>query len=188
MKRNALKCLTVLFIAFLCGLGTLSAQEQQEKKIAYNFINEYGFFVGKNAGMTGVFINGISIKGTDNIGIGVGYGLNSGTFQEIPLFLNYRHYFDRGRKLKPLINIAAGVGFHFWTNEYDYFDPNNLDPWGNPTYYYVEENKHGIGLYSTIAGGFRVKAFSFTGGFFFRTFPNVKEFSGGIEAKVGYTF
>ena len=186
MKRNALKCLAVLFIAFLCGLGTLSAQEQQEKKIVYNFINEYGFFVGKNGGMTGVFSNGISIKGTDNIGIGVGYGLNSGTFQEIPLFLNYRHYFERGRKLKPLINIAAGVGFHFWTED---FSQPVYGPDGNFIYYeYGEENKNGIGLYSTIAGGFRVKALSFTGGFFFRTFPNVKGFSGGIEAKVGYTF
>ena len=150
MKRNALKCLAVLSIAFLCGLGTLSAQEQQEKKVAYNFINEYGFFVGKNVGMTGVFINGISIKQNNTIGI--------------------------------------GVGFHFWTNEYSIYDPNELDPWGNPTYNYYEENKHGIGLYSTIAGGFRVKAFSFTGGFFFRTFPNEEGFNGGIEAKVGYTF
>ena len=186
MKRNALKTLTLLCVVLCCGLGTLNAQEQQEKKIAYNFINEYGFFVGRNVGLTGVFVNGISIKQNDNIGIGVGYGLNTGTFQEIPLFFNYRHYFDRGRKLNPLINIAAGVGFHFWTDEYELYDHN--DPFGYPMYNYVEENKHGIGLYSTIAGGFRVKALSFTGGFFFRTFPSVKGFSGGIEAKIGYTF
>ena len=185
MKRNSLKCLAVLCIAFLCGLGTLSAQEQQEKKIAYNFINEYGFFVGKSVGWTGVFVNGITIKQNDAIGIGVGYGLNTATFQEVPVFLNYRHYFDRGRKLKPLINIAAGVGFHFWTEE------NSVpvyNEYGYVSYDYTEENKHGIGLYSTIAGGFRVKALSFTGGFFFRTFPSVKGFSGGIEAKIGYTF
>ncbi len=186
MKRNALKFLAVLCIAFLCGLGSLSAQEQQEKKIAYNFINEYGFFVGKNVGWTGVFVNGIAINQNDAVGIGVGYGLNTGAFQEIPLFLNYRHYFERGRKLKPLINIAAGVGFHFWTEEFSrpIYGPNE-----NFLYYeYDEENKQGVGMYATIAGGFRVKALSFTGGFFFRTFPNEKGFSGGIEAKVGYTF
>lgn len=186
MKRNALKTLTLLFVVLCCGLGSLNAQEQQEKKIAYNFINEYGFFVGKNVGWTGVFVNGITIKQNDAIGIGVGYGLNTGTFQEVPVFLNYRHYFDRGRKLKPLINIAAGVGFHFWTEEIPY---PVVDPYGHYTYYeYTEESKHGIGLYSTIAGGFRVKALSFTGGFFFRTFPNTKGFGGGIEAKIGYTF
>lgn len=188
MKRNALKTLTLLFVVLCCGLVSLNAQEQQEKKIAYNFINEYGFFVGKNVGLTGVFINGISIKQNDNIGIGVGYGLNSGSLQEVPIFLNYRHYFDRGRRVKPLINIAAGVALHFWTDEHNVVDPYNTDPWGYPIYNYVEENKHGIGVYGTIAGGFRVRAFSFTGGFFFRTVPNAKGFGGGIEAKVGYTF
>ena len=184
MKSNALKCLAVLCIAFLCGLGSLSAQDQQEKKITYNFINEYGFFVGKQIGWTGVFVNGISIKQNDNIGIGIGYGLNTGTFQEIPLFLNYRHYFDRDRKLKPLINIAAGAALHFWTEEKSVIIHNEYGSY----YDYIDENKHGIGMYATIAGGFRVKALSFTGGFFFRTFPNDKGFSGGIEAKVGYTF
>ena len=41
MKRNALKTLTLLCVVLCCGLGSLNAQEQQEKKIAYNFINEY---------------------------------------------------------------------------------------------------------------------------------------------------
>ena len=185
MKNSVLKTLVVLFIAILCGLGTLSAQEQQPKKVAYNFINEYGFFVGKRVGWTGVFINGVALKEDDVIGLGVGYGLNNATFQEVPLFLNYRHYFDRGRRLKPLINVAAGVGFHFWdedirvpfTNEYGY-----------DSYTWETVNKHGVGLYATIAGGFRVKALSFSGGFFFRTFPNQTGFNGGIEAKVGYTF
>ena len=185
MKRNALKTLTLLCVVLCCGLGSLNAQEQQEKKIAYNFINEYGFFIGKQIGWTGVFVNGISIKQNDNIGIGIGYGLNSGSFQEVPIFLNYRHYFDRGRKLKPLINIAAGAALHFWTEERSV---PIYDGHGYVYHDYIEENKHGVGVYATIAGGFRVKALSFTGGFFFRTFPNVKGFSGGIEAKVGYTF
>lgn len=186
MRKNVLKTIVLLCVTVFFGLGVLSAQEQQEKKIAYNFINEYGFFIGKRVGWTGVFVNGVSIKENDVIGIGIGYGLNTASFQEVPLFLNYRHYFDRGKKLKPLINVAAGVGFHFWTEDvrtpiYD------LD--GNVAYYnFVEEGRNGIGLYGTISGGFRVKALSFTGGFFFRTFPNDPGFNGGIEAKIGYTF
>lgn len=185
MKKNILRNVAVLFLALFCGLSTLSAQEQQEKKVTYNFINEYGFFVGKNIGMTGVFINGIAIKQNNLLGIGVGYGLNSGSYQEVPIFLNYRHYFDRGRTLKPCINLAAGAGFHFWSEEVrvPYTNEN-----GYQSFYWEDVNKHGIGLYATVAGGFRVKAFSFTGGFFFRTFPRDKSFSGGIEAKVGYTF
>jgi len=185
MKKNVLKTILVMSVAVFCGLGSLSAQEQQDKKIAYTFINEYGFFIGKNVGWTGVFINGISIKQNDVLGIGLGYGLNTASFQEVPIFLNYRHYFDMGKKLKPLINVAAGVGLHFWTDE---ITVPVYSPSGYVSYDYVEENNHGVGLYATISGGFRVKALSFTGGFFFRTFPSQPGFNGGIEAKVGYTF
>ena len=187
MKNNVLTAIAVLGITLFCGLGTLSAQEQQqEKKVAYTFINEYGFFIGKNVGWTGVFINGVSIKQNDVIGIGLGYGLNTASFQEVPLFVNYRHYFDRGKRLKPLINVAAGVGFHFWTEDVAYPVYNQ---YGYVDYYdYVDESSSGVGLYATISGGFRVKALSFTGGFFFRTFPQKPGFNGGIEAKIGYTF
>lgn len=182
MKKNVLKTIVVLLVAILCGTATLSAQEQQEqqnKTIAFNFINEYGFFVGRHVGWTGVFINGIAIKQTDLIGLGVGYGLNTASFQEIPIFLNYRHYFERGRKLKPCINAAAGIGMHIWDDR-DYAYYNDYEQYdGGKTF--------GVGLYATIAGGFRVKALSFTGGFFFRTFPT-DSFTGGIEAKIGYTF
>ena len=186
MKNNVLKAIVVLSVALFCGMGSLSAQEQQEKKVAYTFINEYGFFIGKNVGWTGVFINGVSFKQNDVIGLGLGYGLNTASFQEVPIFFNYRHYFDRGKKLKPLINVAAGVGFHFWTDE---VSVPIFDTYGNFCYYdYEEVSNHGVGLYATIAGGFRVKALSFTGGFFFRTFPSRPGFNGGIEAKIGYTF
>ncbi|MBO7628677.1 MAG: hypothetical protein J6S87_01865 [Bacteroidales bacterium] len=43
MKKNMLRTIAVLLVALFCGLSTLSAQEQQEKKITYSFINEYGF-------------------------------------------------------------------------------------------------------------------------------------------------
>jgi hypothetical protein len=41
-------------------------------------------------------------------------------------------------------------------------------------------------LYGTIAAGFKVKAFSFTSVFFLKSWN--KEFFGGVEVKVGYTF
>lgn len=186
MKNRVLRAIMVLCIAAICGISTLHAQEQQEKKIAYNFINEYGFFLGKNVGWTGVFVNSIAFKQNDLLGLGIGYGLNTASFQEVPLYINYRHYFDMGKKLKPLINVAAGVGFHFWTEEVKVPVQNQ---YGYTDYYdYVEESRSGVGLYATLSGGFRVKALSFTGGFFFRTFPSQPGFNGGIEAKVGYTF
>ena len=114
MKKNILRTVAVVLVALFCGISTLSAQQQQEKKVAYSFINEYGFFLGRHVGWTGVFVNGVAINQNDLIGIGIGYGLNTGSHQEMPLYLNYRHYFDRGRTLKPCINVAAGVGLHFW--------------------------------------------------------------------------
>ncbi|MCR4964202.1 MAG: hypothetical protein K6A41_00935 [Bacteroidales bacterium] len=186
--KKSYKIILALFAVLFLSAGMLSAQEENQpvKKIQYNFINEYGGFFGKNVGFTGVFVNGITINQVDAIGIGVGYGINTATFQEVPLFLNYRHYFDRGRKLVPCINAAVGASFHFWE---DLFAITHVDEYGYTYYdFYDYVPKKGIGLYATVAGGFRVKAFSFTGGFFFRTFPNDKSFNGGIEVKVGYTF
>lgn len=181
MQKN-FSHLIVALCAILClGAGTLTAQEQPVKKVQYNFINEYGGFFGKNVGFTGVFINGVILNNLDAIGLGVGYGINTATFQEVPLFVNYRHYFDRGRKLMPCINVALGASFHFWEDQIYWYDEH-----GYYNYDYI--NKHGVGLYGTVAGGFRVKAFSFTGGFFFRTFPSDNSFNGGIEVKAGYTF
>lgn len=178
MKNNVVKGLMALSVAVLFAVGTLNAQDRQERNVSYNFINEYGFFVGKHVGWSGVFINGVALRQNDVLGVGVGYGLNTASFQEVPVFFNYRHYFDRGRKLKPCLNVAAGVGFHIW--ERQCYDVDYRPYEGDKTF--------GAGLYATLAGGFRVKALSFTGGFFFRTFPATKEFAGGIEAKVGYTF
>ncbi len=185
MKKNFLKTIVIVTVTVLCGIGTLSAQEQTDKKVAYNFINEYGFFVGRHVGWTGVFVNGIAINQADLIGIGIGYGLNTGSFQEIPLYLNYRHYFDTGKKLKPLVNVAVGAAAHFWDE--DVMVPYQTED-GYQYQMWEEQSMHGFGLYATISGGFKVKALSFTGGFFFRSFPRTQKFTGGIEAKVGYTF
>lgn len=190
MKKKLLPIVAVMFCAMFLLSNAAVAQNQtnEQKKISYNFINEYGFFIGKHVGFTSVFVNGIKIKNSDAIGIGIGYGLNSGNFQELPIFLNYRHYFNQGKKLVPLINIGIGTSLHFWDDYLHYYDPSG---------YYQEASDHqfGVGLYSTIASGFTVKAFSFTAGLFFRTFPPhlnsqsyKSDFSGGIEVKVGYTF
>ena len=76
-----------------------------------------------------------------------------------PIFVNYRHYFPSKTNIKPLINAAIGTHISIWRT---------------------------AGLYSTIAGGFKVKAFSFTTGVCVKSWgPN---FFGGLEIKLGYTF
>ncbi len=189
MKKNLSKAI-ILFAIALFSINLASAQEQTEKKITYNFINEYGTLISKNVGFTSVFVNGIKINNSDAIGIGVGYGINTISYQEVPLFLNYRHYFQRGRKVIPLINVAIGTAANFWDEDIrtlvPYYNPDGTVAGHNWEYYTL--HKHGFGLYSTVASGFSVKAFSFTAGLFFRTFPREREFNGGVEVKVGYTF
>ena len=194
MKKNVFfsALLAVLLLASQTVIAQPSAPTPPPpaKKISYNMINEYGFFLGGTFGVNGVFVNSIKFNRTnDLLGIGVGYSLDSDNGQGVPIFLNYRHYFDRPRALKPLINIAAGTTFNFW-NDYYYgcWDCDDeivlLDDYQGYT-----RSGHGFGLYATIASGFRVKAFSFTAGFFLRTNPYYNNsFSGGIDVKVGYTF
>lgn len=158
-------------------------EPDQEKKVAYNLINEYGFFVGGMNGVNGVFVNGVRVN-NEVVGIGLGYSLDVEVGQSVPMFLNYRHYFNSPRKLKPLLNVALGTSLYFWNNSYfTYTDPNS---------YEMEEhmeNYHKFGLYATLASGFKVKAFSFTAGFFMKTDPRMNQrFGGGIDVKVGYTF
>jgi hypothetical protein len=177
-----------MLAALLLASQTISAQTTTpEKKISYNMINEYGFFLGGTCGFNGIFVNSIKFNRTnDLLGIGVGYSIDTDNGQGIPLFLNYRHYFDRPRAVKPLINIAAGTTFNFWNDYYWYDDPYYV---GNDVIYGEPVKGHGFGLYATIASGFKVKAFSFTAGFFLRTSPYYyNNFNGGIDVKVGYTF
>ena len=69
-----------------------------------------------------------------------------------------------------------------------YYDDLDRDDIVDPGYYESVKGR-GFGLYATIASGFKVKAFSFTAGFFLRTSPIYNNaFSGGIDVKVGYTF
>lgn len=199
MKRFVILSALVLF----CGTLTLSAQENTEKKLSYNIINEYGFYLGgsswgNNLGFEGVFINSMLFNRTqDLLGIGLGYSADFFAGHGIPMFLNYRHYFDRGRAVKPLVNIAAGSTFIFGANynlDYEYYE--NDEP------VTTVRKKSGFGLYATVASGFRVKAFTFSAGFYLKSVPSFNYFymdnyqstrpanlfNGGVQVKLGFTF
>ena len=47
MNKHSLFALLLLVFGF--GLSNVSAQEQQEKKVTYNFINEYGYIAEYDA-------------------------------------------------------------------------------------------------------------------------------------------
>ena len=152
------------------GQDTIVSKKKsgEEKKVSYSFINEYGFSIGthfENGGLygdlTGIFVNSICFnKKQDMIGIGVGVDcFDVVIVLSFPIFVNYRHCFPSKTNIKPLINAAIGTQINIW-GEADF--------------------------YSTFAGGFNIKAFSFTAGVCIKSWgPN---FFGGGEIKVGYSF
>lgn len=156
------------------------------KKLSYNFIMEFGnYFGSKTVGLTGVAINSLSIKDQNLIGIGVGYEMDVNDQTAIPLFFNFRHYFQRPeRKVTPLVNLAVGTRLCF--NEiYDWIEV--YDPITG--YYNGYEDRHmefTPGLYASMTAGFKAKSFSFTSGFFCKS--DSQGFASGIEVKVGFTF
>ena len=200
MRKNVF--ITTLLAVLLLASQSVFVQAagqtpQPEKRFSYNMINEYGFFLGGNIGFNGIFVNSLKFNRTnDLLGIGVGYSIERWedfddditSSQGIPMFFNFRHYFDRGRKLQPLINIAAGTTFYFW-KDYNWHDIYYDDDEIYEKVVADVQRCHGFGLYTTIASGFRVKALSFTAGFFLHTNPaNHNSFGAGIDVKVGYTF
>ena len=173
--------LALPFLSFGQEEATTKETTKTEKKVSYTFINEYGTYMGGSIGFIGVFVNGISIKKQDVIGIGVGYEVDTRAENNIPLYVNYRHYFPGKRALKPLVNFAIGTRLSFWP-DYDYCPYCGNDPFIYPE----PKSRVTAGLYATMAAGFRVKAFSFTSGFFMKSWND--EYFGGIEVKVGFTF
>jgi hypothetical protein len=168
-----------LFILVLTTQVSFS-QNGSDFKPKYSFINEYGYFFGGGTntgifGMTGVFVNGVRFHQNHFLGIGLGYESDFTDGQSIPMFLNYRYFFNTQKKLKPLINIGLGARLSTWE---DYiYDP----------YFYTEEiiYNHAFGLYTTVAAGFNAGAFSLTSGLFLKTVGD--EAIAGFEIKVGYT-
>jgi len=192
MKKLFLIIIAAVFMAMpLISFGQQETSTKEnpdsEKKISYSFINEYGMFLGGTFGFTGVFVNGIRFNKTqDLIGIGVGYEADTRSEQSIPLFLNYRHYFSGKKKLKPLVNIGLGMRVSFWKESYSYPYCYEHNGYIYDTWYWEPRQRITPGLYATMAAGFKVKAFSFTSGFFMKSWND--EYFGGVEVKVGFTF
>lgn len=154
---------------------TTNENTEKETIVSYTFINEYGGYLGGNIGFTGVFVNGICFNKTQNLlGIGIGYEVDTQSELNFPIYFNYRHYFHSKRILKPHINVGIGTRMSIW-DKYYWYD-----------YYSESKQQCTFGLYATIAAGFRVKAFSFSSGFFLKSCDGY--FFGGIEVKTGFTF
>jgi hypothetical protein len=111
-------------------------------------------------------VNGISIDKKHYIGIGG--GIWAGTHPHafildgaIPLYANYRLYFQPDAKFSPHINVAIGTQWSV-----------------------------GYGFYSSFACGFRVKKFSLSCGIPFMTIPCVDHlhYLSGFFLKLGFVF
>jgi len=192
MKKLSIFVFAVLmavpFVSFGQNETKTTENSKPEKFASYTFINEYGIYFGNTVGFTSIFVNGVRFNKTqDVLGIGIGYEIDtypdsyhSGVdgAQNVPIFFNYRHYFQGKRALKPLVNIATGIRLNFWTQHYYY------DWWGH--YSHFTEQRASLGFYGTVAAGFKVKALSFTSGFFLKSWNEF--FYGGMEVKVGFTF
>ncbi len=169
MKKITLIITAILFLS----IANLKAQEIPEYK--YSFINEYGFFLGSGntfttVGLTGVFINGLTVNNTFFMGVGLGYESDNESGQSIPMFLNFRYFLPSNSNFKPFLNIALGSRFSYWTI-YDYY-------WMDP----IQESA--LGFYSTLGAGFNKHAFSFSSGLFVKSIGN--NFFGGLEVKAGF--
>jgi len=203
MKKLSIIVFAVLmavpFISFGQNESKTFENSKPEKFASYTFINEYGIYGGNSVGFTSVFVNGVRFNKTqDVLGIGIGYEIDTYPnqyywasvegAQHVPIFFNYRHYFPGKRALKPLVNIATGIRLSFWKEYYNWWF--NTEPWifiDEPwTPYYYDKQQVSVGFYGTVAAGFKVKAFSFTSGFFLKSWNNY--FYGGMEMKVGFTF
>ncbi|MDR0206584.1 MAG: hypothetical protein LBI45_04940 [Bacteroidales bacterium] len=188
--------MAVPFFSFGQNETKTSENSKPEKFASYTFINEYGIYFGNTVGFTSIFVNGVRFNKTqDVLGIGIGYEIDTYSesryywigiegAQNVPIFINYRHYFPGKRAFKPLVNVATGIRLNFWreySNGWIWID--------NPYYdspYYFNEPYFSLGFYGTVAAGFKVKALSFTSGFFLKSWDGF--FYGGMEMKVGFTF
>jgi len=147
-----------------------------EKKVSYSFFNEFGYMAGSTFGFTGVFVNGVKFNKAKNmLGIGVGYEFDVRAEHSIPIFFNFRQYLKPLGIVKPIINVGVGTRLTIW-EDYDYWGWKSSSKW-----------KATPGIYATFAGGFNIKAFSFSSGFFLKS-KGMDEFYCGFEIKTGFTF
>ncbi|HHT52031.1 MAG: hypothetical protein PHR19_00540 [Bacteroidales bacterium] len=188
------KFIVLTISLLLLSIHGLNAQEDPTSKPAYRFFNEYGLFAGRASfGIAGIFVNGVEIDQTHFVGIGTGYDVGLLEGQGIPLFLNYRYFFDKGYKIKPFMNMALGTRWASW-KEYQVFRDEDGHYYTEPFCRYKRE---GLGIYSTFGVGFTLKAFSFTTSIYYRARPEVKvspdqvidgmRHCTGMEIKVGFS-
>lgn len=174
-----MKKLIATFLLLLCVASYAGkAQTEPIKDLRYGLIAEFGMYGGyQNFGGTAIFVNNMVIKEKFLVGLGLGMEMETADQYTIPMYFNFRYYLPSkpGKNFRPLINAALGM--RLCMQNYHYYDN-----WGMSTYSGVEIY-HGI--YSTLATGFKVNAFSFTTGLFFKT---GNSFSGGVEVKCGITF
>ena len=172
MKKIIFIIAAIFIMMPVLSFGQETAAVNESKKVSYVFINEFGNFFENTGSIkyTSVFLNNICFNKTqDLIGIGVGFESEwDWNFYSIPVYANYRHYFRSSTNLKPLINIAVGHRSNFNTRRYS--------PWDSP--------KYSPGLYSVVAAGFRINAFSLTSGIFIKSANDKYPF--GVEIKAGY--
>jgi len=170
---------TFVLAVLLSATVTLFAQENE--KIKYSNITEFGFFATspQSFGLDITTVHGFSINKQHHIGLGFGIG---GGFHESydgyyysPVFFNYRLYFKPERKFSPHVNVSLGG---------------------------MIATENIAGLYSSIAAGFKAGAFSFSSGLSFMPFHaeeweygcfgegfvNKWYYPFGLTLKCGFTF
>ena len=185
MKKISFILVAIIFtmatsLSYGQKITTVCENSEKKKKISYAFINEYGSYMGGTVGLSGVFVGGVRFETGDMLGLGLGYETDFISRESVPLYVNYRHVFSSKKSLKPLLNFGIGTRISFWK---DYI--------GVPYYGYIDiytppKQRCTFGLYGTIASGFKIKIFSFTSGFFLKSWNG--EFFGGVEIKAGITF
>ena len=138
---------------------TLSAQENE--KIKYSNITEFGITTANPhvIAFEGTTAHGFSINKTHNLGLGIGLGTGLGWIMHnrgasyMPIFLNYRLYFNPEQNRSPHVNIAAGG-------------------------VYLND---GRGFYSSLTMGYKAGKFSFSSGISFAAIYGSKEIYHYIE-------
>jgi len=140
MKAKLISLLLFFFISV-----ALFAQENETKsKIKYSNITEFGFLTTSPQGFSfeATTAHGFSIKKIHHFGLGMGIGVNLlftkdnvGTAY-MPLFLNYRFYFNPNKSFSPHLNVSLGAAIP----------------------------QDGGGVYSSATMGFKAGKFSFSSG------------------------
>ena len=107
---------TIIVTVFLFTSFSLSAQEKDTKEnFAYSNITEIGCFTSTHeyVSIEATTVNGFSIDKKHHFGIGLGIGKGdvvSFNFSPlyVPMFFNYRIYFNPEKKRSPHVNVSMG--------------------------------------------------------------------------------